>query len=73
MSLFGMPNTLLNTNQQQYYQSRTATYIEDFYNYDDGTNGILEAIKGEIKNVTAILTIEDQEYEEESGGRMVLE
>ena len=75
MSLFGLPNALLDTNQQQYYQLRTATYIEDFYNNDDGTNGILEAIKGEIKNVTAILTIESQEYEDigvvEEGVRMI--
>ena len=67
MSLFGLPNTLLDPSQQQYYQLRTAAYIEDFYNNDDGTNGILEAIKSEITNVTAILTIESQEYEDGGG------
>ncbi|KAL7427899.1 hypothetical protein ACHAXH_001088, partial [Discostella pseudostelligera] len=67
MSLFGLPDGLLDTSQQQYYQLRTATYIEDFYNYDDGTKGILEAIKSEITNVTVIMTIESQDFEADGG------
>ncbi|KAL3763820.1 hypothetical protein ACHAWU_001880 [Discostella pseudostelligera] len=67
MSLFGLPEGLLDTSQQQYYQLRTATYIEDFYNNDDGTNGILEAIKSEITNVIVTLTVESQEFDDDSG------
>ncbi len=62
MSLFGISDTELDSNQQQYFERQTATYMEEFYNIADGRNGLLDAIKNEVTDVMVTVTIYDQEY-----------
>lgn len=62
MALFGLSETLLDIDQQQYFERQTATYMEEFYNKADGRDGLLEAIKNEVEDVMIIVKIDDQEY-----------
>ena len=62
MSLFGISDSELDSNQQQYFERQTATYMEEFYNIADGRNGLLDVIKNEVTDVMVTVTIYDQKY-----------
>ena len=70
MSLFGaFDDTLLNRKEKKHYQTQTASYIEDFYNDADGSSGLLDAIKSEIRDVKVVVKVVDQEFQEDVNDR----